>query len=334
MTRQMRPIFPVVLAALTVIIFSACQQRGAPSKAESKAGQSSTLTRKKIKVGYSFYSLKIPWVVSYQRAFENGMKEHPNYEIIWLDGNSDSKAIAATVEKWTAQKLDLIVSMSPDHVPLRMIYEKALEAGTPVLLTGEPPDYRVYESITAFSGFSAWDAGRMAAELLNQTLGGKGQIAYITGPRGSASEQQSTEGFKASLQRLGSKIQIVATEDGKWDATASYQRALSILARFPKLDAIYASEDAMGSAVIRALKEMGYTPGQVKVVAQGGSRGSIADLKEGWYLGVVNQDPSLCAQQDIWFMGALLDENRRLPRAAQAPQEMITKENADQFAGW
>jgi ribose transport system substrate-binding protein len=287
-----------------------------------------------MKVGYSFYSLKMPWVVSYKRAFENGMKAHPNYEITWLDGNSDSKAIAAAVQKWTAQKLDLIVSMSPDHVPLRMAYKKALEAGIPVLLTGEPPDYRVYESITAFSGFSAWDAGRIAAELLNQTLGGKGQIAYVTGPRGSTSEQQTTEGFKASLQRLGSKIQIVATEDGKWDSTATYQRTLSILTRFPKLDAIYASEDAMGSAVVRALKEKGRAPGQVKVVAQGGSRGSISDLKEGWYLGIVNQDPSLCAQQDIWFMAALLEENRRLPRAAQAPQEMITRENADRFEGW
>ena len=114
----------------------------------------------------------------------------------------------------------------------------------------------------------------MAAELLNQTLGGKGQIAYIV------------------------------------------------------------SEDAMGSAVIRALKEKGYTPGQVKVVAQGGSRGAIADLKEGWYLGIVNQDPSLCAEQDIWLMTALLEEHRRLPRAAQTPQEMITRENADQFGGW
>jgi ribose transport system substrate-binding protein len=287
-----------------------------------------------MKVGYSFYSIKIPWVVSYKRAFENGMKEHINYEISWLDGNSDSKAIAAGVEKWTAQKLDLIVSMSPDHVPLRMKYKKTLEAGIPVLLTGEPPDYRVYEFMTAFSGLSAWEGGRMAADLLNQTLGGRGQVACITGPRGSASEQQNTEGFKASLQRLASKIQIAATEDGKWDATASYQRALSILTRFPKLDAIYASEDAMGSAVIRALKEKGYTPGQVKVVALGGSRGAVADLKAGWYLGIVNQDPSLCAQQDIWFMRALLEENRRLPRAAQAPQEMITKENADQFAGW
>ena len=71
----------------------------------------------------------------------------------------------------------------------------------------------------------------------------------ITGPRGSASEQQETKGFKAALQR------------------------------FPKLGAIYATEDAMGSAVIRALKEKGYKPCQVKVVAQGGSRGTIADCK-------------------------------------------------------
>ncbi len=334
MKRLMHRIPAVILVALIAAAFSGCQKQADSSLGETQGRRPATLTGKTKRIGYSFYSLKMPWVISYKRAFENGIKDHPNYEISWLDGNSDSKAIAATVEKWTTQKLDLIVSMSPDHVPLRMTYKKALDAGIPVLLTGESPDYRVYESITAFSGFSAWDAGRIAAELLYRTLGGKGQIAYITGPKGSTSEQQNTEGFRASLQRLDSKIQIVAAEDGKWDATASYQRALSILTRFPKLDAVYASEDAMGSAVIRALKEKGYTPGQVKVVAQGGSRSSLNDLKEGWYLGIVNQDPSLCAQQDIWFMEALLEENRRLPRAAQAPQEMITKENAGLFAGW
>ena len=90
----------------------------------------------------------------------------------------------------------------------------------------------------------------------------------------------------------------------------------------------------MGSAVIRALKEKGRTPGQVKVVAQGGSKGSIADLKEGWYLGIVNQDPGLCARQDIWLMKALLEENHQLLSFAHVRQEMFTKENVGEVRGW
>jgi ABC-type sugar transport system substrate-binding protein len=72
----------------------------------------------------------------------------------------------------------------------------------------------------------------------------------------------------------------------------------------------------------------------VKVVAQGGRKGSLADLKDGWYIGIVNQDPRLSARQDLWLMKALLEEHRQLPFIAQVRQEMITKENVDRFAGW
>jgi len=89
--------------------------------------------------------------------------------------------------------------------------------------------------------------------------------------RGSASEQQATEGFRAALQRLASKVEIVAMADGRWDVTVAYQKTLDILARFPGIDGFYAADDTIGSAVIRALKQNGYTPGQVRVVAQGGA---------------------------------------------------------------
>ena len=215
-----------------------------------------------------------------------------------------------------------------------MTYGKAKRAGIPVLLTGNPPDYRVFEYMSAFSGLSEWEGGRMAAELLSTALGGSGQIACVTGPRGSASELQATEGFKAALQRLSSKLEIVAIADGRWDVTVAYQKALEILARFPGIDGFYAADDTIGSAIIRALKQKGYTPGQVRVVAQGGRKAGIVDLKEGWYLGIVNQDPVLCARQDIWLMKALLEEHRQLPSFAQVRQEMITRENVEKFPGW
>ena len=287
-----------------------------------------------MKIGYALFSLSSPWMVSYKKAFEEEMQQHPNFEVSWFDGNSVTKAIIPAIEKWISRKVDLVISYSLDHVPLGTTYKKALSMGIPVMLTVAPPDYRIYDSLSAFSGLNGWDSSRMAAELLNEALGGKGQIAYITGPTGSASEKQNTEGFTSSLQRLSSRIEIVATVDGRWDSTVTYLKTLDLLTRFPKISAVYAVDDTMGSAVIRALKEKGRSPGQVKVVAQGGSRGSITDLEQGWYLGIVNQDPKLCARQDVWLMTALLEEQHQLPFFAQVRQEMITKENVGSFPGW
>jgi ribose transport system substrate-binding protein len=324
----------LAIAAILACSLSACQQQAGPPQRGKSSSQTAPTGQQRKTIGYSLYSMKMPWVIAYRRAFEAGLKEHPGFAVTWLDGNADNTAVAAGVEKWSKAKLDALVSMSPDHVPLRAAYAAAQTAGIPVLLTGTSPDYRLYDSVTAISGFSAWDAGRMAAEMLNQALGGQGQVARITAPRGSASEEQNTEGFAAALLRLGSRIKVVAVEDGKWDPTTSYQRTLSILEKFPNLAGICVSEDSMASAVIRALKEKGYKPGQVKVVAEGGSAGNIADLKQGWYLGIINQDPAVCAQQDLWLLASLLDGKQRLPTVSQAPQEIITSANTSLPTGW
>lgn len=286
------------------------------------------------RIGYSVQSREAPWQQYYLQAFREELKKHPKLEIDWSIGNSDPAATISTLERWIAQRVDLIVSSSLDHMPFRMAYRKALAAGIPVILTGDSPDYRLFDSMTTYSGFASWESGRMAAEIIDQALGGKGSIACITGPRGSASERQQTEGFEAALKRLSSRIDVVATADGKWNTTVAYQKALEILERHPKLTAISVADDAMGSAVIRALKQKGFAPGQIKVVSQGGSKGSIADLKEGWYFAIVYQDPTLCARQDVWLIRALLENRQQLPSFAQARQGIITRDNAENVTGW
>lgn len=287
---------------------------------------------KKFKVGYSCISWTIPWMVYYKQLFEQEIKKYPNYEIVWHDAKFDNKAMVDAVEGWIAQKVDMIISFPLDHVVMIETYKKALKAGIPVFLTMDPPDYKAFEYMTAFSGLDGRDGSRMCAELFN-AVAPNAKIGYITAPKGSASEQQYTEGFKVALQRLGSKVQIVAEEDGKWDVTTSYQKASDILTKFPNLDAFYTTDDYMGAGIIRALKEKGYRPGQVKIIAQGGSKTGVQDLKDGWYVGIVDQGPVLCVYQDIWFMRAMLEEGKKLPHFSMVRQELITKENVSRFPG-
>ncbi len=324
----MKRLPPLILVAVLGVTLAGCRRQ------PTEAGQTVAVAGRHYRVGYTCFTLTAPWTAAYKQAFDKELGEHPEYEVTWFDGKADTSLVAPAIGSWVDRKLDLIVSSSPDHVPLRAIYKKALDAGIPVLLTGDAPDYHVYGYMTAFSGFSAWDGGRMAAELLNATLGGTGTVALITAPRGSASELQNTEGFTSALRRLSSRIAIATVEDGRSETTASYQKTLSVLTRFPGIDAIYAPDDAMATAVIRALKARGYTAGQVKVVAQGGSKAAIEDLRDGWYIGIIYQDPALCARQDVWLIQALLEQGRALPRVAEVRQEVITKQNAARFPGW
>lgn len=288
---------------------------------------------KKFKVGYSCVSWTIPWMVYYRALFEEQVKAYPEYEILWHDAKFDMKSMIDAFEGWIAQKVDLIMGFALDEVALIESIKKARAAGIPVLLTMDPPDYRVYDYMTGFSGLNGWDGSRMCADKFEELLGGKGDLAYITAPKGSASEQQYTQGFTDERNRINSQIQIVAQEDGGWDVNQSYQKASDILTKFPKLNAFYTTDDYMGAGIIRALKEKGFQPGQVTMVVQGGSKQGVNDLKDGWYEGIVDQGPQFCAPQDIWFMRSLLEDGVKLPLFAWVLQEMITKDNVDRFPG-
>jgi ABC-type sugar transport system substrate-binding protein len=314
---------------------AACAPVAAPTKAAVAAAAATTApvasTGKKYTVGYSCCSWTIPWQVVYKGMFETEMKKYPNIQIIWNDANFDNKAMVDALEGWISQKVDLILDFPLDHVAMIETYKKAMAAGIPVVCTMDPPAYPAREFIYGHSGLNGWDGSRECAELLNTVMSGKGNIGYVTAPKGSSSEMLYTEGFVVTLQRLQSGIQIVATEDGNWDVDTSYQKASDILTKFPKLDAFYTTDDYMGGGIVRALKEKGYQPGQVKMICQGASKQGISDMKDGWYIAIVDQGPELCAPQDAWFVHALLEEGRVLPHDAMVLQKLITKDNINSF---
>ena len=288
---------------------------------------------KKYKIGYSCISWTIPWMVYYKQLFEQEMKKYPNYEIIWHDAKFDFKAMADGLEGFVAQDVDLILHFALDNKPMLETYKKVKAAGIPMLLTMDPPDYKAYDYMTGFSGLDNLEAGRICANMLNDTLGGKGKVALITAPNGSASEMQYTAGFVNELRRLGSGLEVVAKQSGEWDIAKSQAAASDILTKYPKIDGFYVSDDWMGGGLIRALKEKGYKPGQVKIAANGGSKVGINDFKAGWYLGVVDQGPVFCVNQDIWLMRSLLEDGVEIPTFAAVKQEVINKDNISRFPG-
>jgi ribose transport system substrate-binding protein len=322
----------VLLISMTVMLTGCGEEIVEVAKVEEMKTDAEASTET-FKIGYSCVSWSIPWMVFYKDLFEAEMANYPNYEILWHDAQFDAQMMADGLENFIAEDVDLILHFALDSLPMLETYKKIHDAGIPLILTMDPPDFKAYPYMTMYSGLDTRDVGRKSALMLEDALGGKGQIAVITAPAGSSSEQQYTEGFMFQMQRMNSKMEIVVKQPGDWDQETSQRVANDILTKYPNLDGIYVSDDWMGSGVIRALKERGYDPGDVKIAAAGGSKNGIADFKNGWYLGIVDQGPNFCSPQDIFFMRQILEEGRTVPKVAYVPQTIITEGNVGQFPG-
>ncbi|MBP8933506.1 MAG: sugar ABC transporter substrate-binding protein [Candidatus Atribacteria bacterium] len=288
---------------------------------------------KKFKVGYACISWSFPFMVAYQPLFVEELKKYPDYEVIFFDAKGDYQALADGLENFIAQKVDLIMNFALDSLPMIETYKKIKAAGIPLLLTMDEPDFEAYPYMDCFSGLSPRDAGRQCADELHRVLKGQGKVALITATKGSTSEIQYTGGFMNELSRLNSGLEVVAIQPGDWDISIAQKAASDILTKYPDIDGFYVSDDWMGGGIVRALKEKGYEPGEVKIAAAGGSKIGIKDLQDGWYVSIVDQGPVLCVLQDIFIMRCLLEKIGPVPHFAMVKQELITQENIDRFPG-
>lgn len=333
MKKLMATTIGVVLVMLMAFTLAGCGQEEAAVPEAAESTEMAASPEETFTIGYSCISWTIPWMVYYKDLFETEIAKYPNYEVIWHDAQFDFKAMADGLEDFIAQDVDLILHFALDSLPMLETYKKIQDAGIPLILTMDPPDYKAYDYMTAYSGLDTRDAGRQCALMLEEALGGEGNIAMITAPKGSSSELQYTAGFKNELNSLGSNLNLIAEQPGDWDITVAQNVGSDILTKYPDIDGFYISDDWMGGGLVRALKEKGYEPGQVAIAVAGGSKIGIKDFTDGWYLGIADQGPELCVYQDIFFLRSLLEDNAPLPHFAMVRQELITEENVDRFPG-
>jgi ABC-type sugar transport system substrate-binding protein len=317
--RALRAFAALLLAAALALSLFGCRRPavGTPGRA--------------FRVGYSAASWTLPWTAAYRRVFEREIAGHAAISISWHDAGFDVAAIAERLRSWTRERYDLILNWPLDPSALVEVYAQAAAAGVPVLLTMEEPDGAVLDAAAGFSGYDERDAGRAAAALLHAAFKGRARVAVVSAPRGSTAERHAAEGFTVEIGRLGSATTIVASVDGQWDPDVARRKMLELLTVGPRPDAVYVQDDGMGSGVIRALAERGFPPGRIALVGQGGGAEAMGALRDGWYLGIVRQSPGDCAIQDAWFVLALLEEHRRLPRVAEVVQPVVTSSNADAY---
>jgi len=242
-----RPLSLSVLGAVLVVLPSGCYKPGdAPTpgsrgeraaSASSDAGPGETAGRT-CTIGMSQCNLNEPWRVQMDADIRAAAEKHPNLKVIFKDAQNDTLKQRAHVEEYVGAKVDLILISPKEAAPLTEPVAKAVDAGIPVIVLDRAVQGDKY---TCFIGADNVKIGKAAGRWIARRLGGRGKVVELKGLMTSTPGQDRHAGFRDAIG--GTAIEVIFEADMKWLEPNARKEMESALARFDKIDAVYAHND-------------------------------------------------------------------------------------------
>ncbi len=193
------------------------------------------------------------------------------------------------------QKPDAFVFVPTDSNALMPSVNRAVNLRIPVVTA----DTSVADT-TNIAGAVTGDnigGGALAADLLDEALGGKGQVYLMTGLPGVSTDELRKRGFEDKLKSYRG-LTYLGFQFSSDQPSHAAEVIRDLLLRYPHLAAVFCIDDETAIGVIQGLRNAGKL-GQVKVVAYDAEPGEVAALKAGDLIGLVAQQPVLEGQMAV-----------------------------------
>lgn len=276
------------------------------------------------------------WTATFTKfATQAGMK------VTNLSANYDAAVQSQQIDDAIAQKYDLIVLCYVNDQAIVPALTRAKAAGIPVVLYATPMKKEQEDLWTSYIGTENAELGRLAGEELVKGLAAEGKttakVVAVTGLAQQINVKARMTAFKAVLaQHPG--IQLVATEDGKWNTAVTEKVTGELLVRFAGqggVDGIFAMADNQATGSINAVQSAGLKLGAankgIVVVASNCMKDGVVHIKSGEQYGTATQIPTEEAETAAKKVAAYFN-GQPLKKYEIIPVYGITKENVDRFA--
>ncbi len=230
-------------------------------------------------IGVSYCLLSAPAVKVFAQGIQAEAQEL-GITLVELDGNFDATTQANQMSELIAQGVDAIVLNPSDGTSLVAAAKEAHDVGIPVVTGAMNIDASGAGYIETFVGPDDEDAGFCGGEAMVEHLKDGGKVAVIEGTAGSSAQVNRTAGFERALE--GSNLEVVAKISADYDEATAMNTMQDLLTRYPDLAGVFCHDDTMASGAAQALKELGYTGGEVIIVGYGGSAAGAKLIEEGY----------------------------------------------------
>lgn len=237
------------LSSLVLVMFVAWMSGCERSSSTDQSGSEGTTVKPRIAV--SIPAATHGWPAGVGWWAQQTIQQHPNVEWIFQRASSAAEQ-ASQIEAMLERRIDALVVLPFDSdTPLpairrakqRQVFVVSVDRG----LREPVADIYLAGDNRAF--------GRKAAEYMVEKLGGKGNIVILRGMPVEIDNERYQAAMEVFNQHPG--IRVLGAQPGNWNRTDAHRVMQNFLTQFPRIDAVWASDDDMALGVEQAIREAG-----------------------------------------------------------------------------
>jgi ribose transport system substrate-binding protein len=309
------PLFPLILVAAGLLL-TGCN-KSEPNTTGSSGGDKKA--KATYTIGMSQCNLGEPWRVEMNAQIKAAADKYPNLKLIFKDAQNDTLKQRAHVEEFVSAGVDLLIISPKEAQPLTEPVARAMDAHIPVIVLDRS---LLGDKFTCFIGADNVKIGRAAGQWIAKKLGGKGKVVELKGLMTSTPGGDRDRGFREGI--AGSNIEVIFKADMKWLEPDARKEMESALARFPRIDCVYAHNDPGAHGAFLAAQAAGREKEMLFVGIDALPQEGVAYVKQG-ILDATFQYPTGGAEAIETALKILKSET--VPKAITLGSRVYDKEN-------
>lgn len=177
------------------------------------------------------------------------------YRLKIVSASDNSTLQINQIQNLLVQHISVLIFIPQDATSAAAGLRAANQADVPVIAVDERPDSGNGKLVTYIATNSVKAAHDLCTWMFNK-IGGKGELAILTGVLGATAQLQRSQGCNEALAHFPN-IHVVAQQTANWDETEAYKAAQDIITAHPHLTAIFGESDAMALGAAKAAKQAG-----------------------------------------------------------------------------
>lgn len=231
------------------------------------------------------------WATSQLQGLEATFKDLGIEVVAVTDADFSAEQQVSDIETIMANKPDILVSIPTDATATSDAFKRAAAEGTKIVfMDNVPANMTAGNDYVSCVSADNYGNGCIAAELMGEALGGKGQIGMVYYDVDFFTTNQRDQGFRDTIAANYPDIEII-TEQGFTDENGCSEQGDAILTQNPMIDGIYASWDIPMEGVLSSVRASGLTPDDIKLTSIDLGNNIAKEIAEGTVVGVGAQLP-------------------------------------------
>jgi ribose transport system substrate-binding protein len=242
--------------------------------------------------------------------------------------NTQGATQVKIVEDLISKKVDGIAISVNEPKSVEGVIKQAVAAGVKVLTydSDSPKSVR-----SMYIGTNNEAAGHTMGESMAKALGGKGEVAIVTGQLGANNLNERIAGIKKAL--AGTGIKIIATEGTDDDLAKAVSVDEALLRGHPNLKGIFGVSQVGGPSVAKVLatKEFAAKKSSLKVFAFDDLPDTIKGVKEGFIEGIMVQRPITMGKLAVEHLVAQINGTETSPKDIDTGVTVVDASNLGSY---